>query len=113
MRKGRKTLVCGGRDFWDIARVYRTLCELQPSEIIEGGAGGADELARDWAMVFDVPCTTVRANWRLHGYRAGPIRNRKMLDEHKPEQVVAFPGGRGTANMVNIATAAGVDVIHA
>jgi UDP-N-acetylmuramoylalanine-D-glutamate ligase len=33
-----------------------------------------------------------------------------MLDEGKPDLVVAFPGGRGTANMVQQAHRAGVEV---
>jgi hypothetical protein len=31
-----------------------------------------------------------------------------MLDQGKPDLVVAFPGGRGTANLVKQARAAGV-----
>lgn len=36
---------------------------------------------------------------------------KKMLDEGKPDLVVAFPGGPGTAHMVRIARAAGVRVL--
>lgn len=35
-----------------------------------------------------------------------------MIDEGKPDLVVAFPGGRGTADMVNKALAAGIKVIR-
>jgi hypothetical protein len=45
--------------------------------------------------------------------KAGPIRKQQMLDEGKPDLVVAFPGGRGTAHMVRIARAAGIEVIEA
>ncbi|MEM9912925.1 MAG: hypothetical protein AAF922_19365 [Pseudomonadota bacterium] len=45
------------------------------------------------------------------GRAAGPIRNKEMLDEGCPDLVVAFPGGRGTANMVKQAQAAGVEVL--
>lgn len=41
---------------------------------------------------------------------AGPMRNRQMLDE-KPDLVVAFAGGSGTRNMIDIARRAGVKVI--
>lgn len=50
------------------------------------------------------------ADWHTHGRAAGPIRNRRMIEEGKPDLVVAFPGGRGTANMVNQARAAGIEV---
>jgi hypothetical protein len=35
-----------------------------------------------------------------------------MLDDGKPELVVAFPGGRGTADMMRRAREAGVEVIE-
>jgi hypothetical protein len=34
-----------------------------------------------------------------------------MLNEGKPDLVVAFPGGRGTADMVKRARAAGIELI--
>lgn len=42
----------------------------------------------------------------------GPIRNSKMLLDGKPTLVVAFAGRRGTADMVQKARAAGVEVIE-
>ncbi|HVM95122.1 MAG TPA: hypothetical protein VMT89_01980, partial [Candidatus Acidoferrales bacterium] len=50
------------------------------------------------------------ADWRRNGRAAGPIRNQQMLTEGKPDLVVAFPGGRGTRDMVNKAKAANVAV---
>ena len=41
---------------------------------------------------------------------AGHIRNQVMLDKGKPDVVVAFPGGRGTADMVRRAEGAGIEV---
>jgi hypothetical protein len=35
-----------------------------------------------------------------------------MLDEYKPEAVVAFPGGRGTEDMIRRAETAGVPVMR-
>jgi UDP-N-acetylmuramoylalanine-D-glutamate ligase len=35
-----------------------------------------------------------------------------MLNDHRPDMVVAFPGGRGTANMIALAKSAGVEVIE-
>ena len=45
-----------------------------------------------------------------NGYRAGPIRNQEMLDKGKPDLVIAFPGGKGTADMVGRALRTGVFV---
>ena len=36
-----------------------------------------------------------------------------MLTDHKPDLVVAFPGGSGTRHMVEIAQKTGVEVICA
>jgi hypothetical protein len=40
------------------------------------------------------------AEWERLGRKAGPIRNQRMLEEGKPDLVVAFPGGTGTAGMM-------------
>lgn len=52
------------------------------------------------------------ADWEDLGRKAGPIRNQRMLDDGRPELVVAFPGGPGTAHMCRIAREAGVEVIE-
>lgn len=52
------------------------------------------------------------AQWSLHGRSAGPRRNQRMLDEGRPDLVLAFPGARGTADLVRRAQAAGVLVAH-
>jgi hypothetical protein len=57
-----------------------------------------------------VPVQVFHADWGQFGSGAGPIRNSKMLAEGKPEMVLAFPGGRGTANIVEQARSAGVSV---
>jgi Lhr-like helicase len=35
-----------------------------------------------------------------------------MIDEGKPDLVIAFPGGRGTADMVGRARKAGIRVVE-
>jgi hypothetical protein len=52
------------------------------------------------------------ANWEKHGLAAGPIRNRQMLTEGKPDLVIAFheniEKSKGTKNMLELAKQAGV-----
>ncbi len=67
-------------------------------------------MAREWAEARRVPVQTFRPDWKRFRRAAGPIRNKQMITEGKPDLVVAFPGGRGTANMVELARAAGVPV---
>lgn len=109
-----RVLVCGGRDYSDRTTVYRELDALapQPTVIIHGGARGADSLAEDWAASRDVMSHVWLANWKAHGRAAGPIRNSYMLTDGKPDLIVAFPGGRGTADMIRQAKRAGVTVLE-
>ena len=58
-----------------------------------------------------VPFDVYMADWKRLGRKAGPIRNQRMLVEGKPDLVVAFPGGKGTAGMVTLARNASVEVI--
>lgn len=109
-----RVVVCGGRDFddWEVVKVVLgAIHTFEPiTELIEGGATGADLLARMWAeWEADVPVTTVRAEWRKYGKRAGIIRNAKMADM-RPDLVIAFPGGRGTQNMIMQARSRGIQV---
>lgn len=78
--------------------------------VIQGGANGADKAARDWAVKNGHVSLTFDAPWGHYGSSAGPIRNGWMLQYGKPDLVLAFPGGLGTANMVSQAEAAKVPV---
>jgi len=109
-----RVLVCGGREYGDRYSVYRTLDDMspKPTMIIHGGAHGADMLAHDWAVYRQIPRRVFMADWANQGRSAGPLRNARMLVEGKPHIVIAFPGGRGTADMVRKAKVAGVPVIE-
>ena len=111
-----KALVCGGRKFNDMRKASTELdrlrTELGFTNIIQGGATGADTIAMIWANSRGVPNVTYPALWKLHGKKAGPMRNTQMLEEGKPDVVIAFPGGKGTRDMVAKAEAAGVKVIQ-
>lgn len=99
-----KVLVSGGRKYSNINRLFEYLDELDEeiviSEIIQGGATGADSLAKRWADAKGIPTQTFMADWARYGNGAGNIRNQEMLDVAKPDLVVAFPGNEGTKDMV-------------
>jgi len=109
-----RVLICGGRDYHDMNDLAKVLNTLDAKEgvsfVIHGAAAGADSLAGRWAESRGKECEIYPADWSKHGRAAGPIRNKQMLNEGKPDLVVAFPGGRGTENMIKQATAAGVAV---
>lgn len=106
-------LVCGGRRYSNRDYVFDTLDEIAAdiTLLIHGGAPGADTLANEWAKSRNVQCECYPAVWDMHGKAAGPLRNQRMLDEGKPDLVIAFPGGVGTADMVQRAERAGVEVL--
>src|SRR3569833_724971 len=99
-----KVLVCGGRRYTDQTFAFAVLDRVHVKRpitlIIEGGATGADRFAREWAIARGVRYQTFEANWQRYGNRAGPVRNHTMLREGKPDFVVAFAGGSGTAHLV-------------
>lgn len=97
-------LVTGSRDWNDRKRIILRLME-EPigTTVIEGGAYGADEVARFAARALGFRVMTVQADWSK-GKSAGPIRNRRMLDM-KPDKVLAFckNHSRGTMDCVKAA----------
>ena len=116
-----KVLVCGGRYFQEVPLLWRHLDQLHAKSsitcVIEGGSDavageyyGADYWARMWAQARGVHSVTCWADWDQFGRWAGPKRNKEMLERYGPDLVLAFEGGKGTADMVKQAQAAGVAV---
>jgi hypothetical protein len=96
-----RVLICGGRKFQDADLFNRTMAVINNIDvIIQGGAVGADYMAKIYAFDNKIKMEEYPAMWKLYGIAAGPIRNQKMIDYGKPDMVIAFPGGTGTADMV-------------
>lgn len=107
-----KILICGSTSINDKEEVYRIIDHLfgdkENLTIIQGMAIGVDQIARQWAKerghtVEDYPIT--KEDWRLYGKAAGPVRNKKMYIESRPDVVLAIWNGKstGTKNMIGIA----------
>jgi hypothetical protein len=109
-------LVCGGRDYKSVHHVYRTLDEIHNSpigpitHIITGAARNADTLGLSWANTNEIPFTGIPAQWTKHGKAAVPARNQAILDLFDVDLVVAFPGGRGTNDMITRAKAHSIPI---
>lgn len=110
-RRPHRVLVCGSRGYLKEARVFYVLDaylgRIGPDMmIISGGATGADELARQWAVSRRVDHEIRYAKWDIEGRAAGPLRNRRMA-KRKPRLVLAFSedfdNSRGTADMIKVA----------
>lgn len=109
-------IVCGGRDYTDTIWIRRALWHLADLGLVTAirhGAckTGADYRADEAAQLARIPREPMPADWS-QGRKAGPLRNQAMIDRGGATLVVAFPGGRGTADMVRRAEAAGIPVWH-
>jgi hypothetical protein len=115
---GRVLVAGGGRDLlWSAEQIAAVLVARTSGqlvhELLHGGARGADRAIGRAARQLGWPVEVLPADWRRHGRAAGPIRNRELLElaisravaltsAAAPVSVlvVAFPGGAGTASLV-------------
>jgi hypothetical protein len=106
----------GGRGYKDRANVFAWLDELDlqfpVSHIIHGDYAGADKLCDEWGIVRGRQPVRCPALWTQHGKKAGPMRNQAMVDL-RPHLGIAFPGGNGTADMLERCAAAKIQVVRA
>ena len=100
-----RVLVSGDRDWDDPEAIRRELSKL-PSDtiIIHGAARGADSLADDVAKELGFERDPYPALWEKYYKAAGPIRNQQMIDEGKPDLILAFhpniQESKGTKDMI-------------
>lgn len=99
-----KIVIAGGRDFNN----YNLLCEKcddiinsNQTEIISGCAKGADTLGERYAKERGYDVKLFPADWKTHGRKAGPIRNKQMAEYG--DMLIAFWDGKssGTKNMID------------
>ncbi|MDM7938635.1 MAG: hypothetical protein QUV06_14445 [Cyanobium sp. CZS 48M] len=108
----------GGRDLaWPHQRVAAELLARSGGRLVHlllhGGARGADAGIARTAYQLGWSALVMPAEWRRHGRGTGPIRNRELLELAVAQAeahtspgvstsvlVVAFPGGPGTASLV-------------
>jgi predicted Rossmann-fold nucleotide-binding protein len=112
-----RVLVCGGRDWHDAELVESALNSLNAARgpfacLIHGGARGVDLMAERWAWKNGILVWDFLPEWHRAGTPDGPMRNQRMIADGAPDLVIAFAGGLGTADMVERAKAAGIEVIE-
>lgn len=125
MSEAITAIICGSRDGVPTGVGWGWLTRALDSfereharigHVFTGGAKGIDWSAECWAIDRERPHTVMPAAWKLHGKKAGPMRNAEMLaflvkcTEAATRAVLAFPGGAGTNHMVSIALEASVPV---
>ncbi len=111
-----RILCCGDRNWSDSSIIERVLSNYSSDTvIIHGNANGADRLSASIALSLNMRVQSYPANWNQYGRAAGPIRNQQMLDEGKPDLVIAFHSNieqsKGTKNMIKLAHHANIKVI--
>lgn len=95
-----KVLVCGGCDFTYSMSVFSALDQVHQlcriTEIVHGGAKGADALAARWAKKRNIPATVSEVDWI----------------KASPDAVVAFHGGDWTDMICDLARKHNVPLLY-
>lgn len=116
-------LVCGSRNadekmFTNLVETFLDfvlapyIAKQEPITIVNGDATGIDYIATKYAKKHNFQVALYPAQWNpnvprysLENRSQGPIRNKKMVDETKPDIIVSFPRHKssGTKNCVEYA----------
>jgi hypothetical protein len=98
-----KTIIAGGRDYYldDEDTDKLDNLKVKITQVISGGARGADSCGEIWAKNNNIPLKIYPADWNTHGKSAGYIRNKQMAEV--ADACILFPGGRGTEMMFKLA----------
>lgn len=123
--KAYKILVCGGRHFESYGLLKVVLGKLiekfhiniSTSEIVSGHCQGADMLGEKYAEEYGVSVKRFPADWGKYKRKAGPIRNKQMIDYisgFENKLVVAFTTADtvGTRNTINLAQKNHIPVVE-
>lgn len=105
----RRTGIVGSRHFPEPRLVASFVSGLASDAIVvSGGAPGVDTWAVEAAASRGLGTLVFEADWALHGRKAGPIRNKQIVDA--VDEIVAFWDGRsrGTLGTVALALEAGL-----
>lgn len=110
-----RILICGDREWEDTESIERLLSKFDESTVvIHGDSRGADRMAGSIAESRNMTVEKYPADWHI-GRIAGPIRNRRMIEEGKPDVVYYFHhdirNSLGTKDMIKQSKAAKIPVI--
>ncbi|UIW10576.1 DNA recombination-mediator protein A [Aeromonas phage BUCT695] len=100
-----KTIIAGSRDvteeeFWEAIDELPTEVYISITEIVSGGARGADKFGEQVAKNLSKPVKQFIPDWDGLGKKAGILRNIEMGD-YADQAVVIWDGeSRGSAQMI-------------
>ena len=113
MIQPRRVAVVGGRKFDDYSLMRFVLNTIPIKLVISGGAKGADTLAERYADEQGIEKLIFLAQWRKNGVydpTAGFKRNQQLIEEGKPDLVMAFQPGEGTKNTIKHAQRNNIEI---
>jgi len=111
-----KVIIAGGREFKDYNKLKKAIeqSKFDITEVVSGGARGADSLGEQWASENNIPIKRFPAEWnnlkqagaivktnqwkRKYNANAGFFRNEQMANY--ADGLIAVEGGNGTADMI-------------
>lgn len=104
----KRIIFCGDRTWSNIVLIRLVMGGLKANFgkfiVLEGGARGADILAKRVAEELGLKVKEFPANWTKNGRAAGPIRNAQMVNDGKASGVIAFhndiASSKGTKHML-------------
>lgn len=95
-----KLAVVGSRNFNEYDLLESHLNSLLPSQIIPGGAKGADSLAEQYAEKYSISIHVFKPDWKKYGRGAGIVRNKEIVDA--ADHVLAFWDGKSKGTKSSI-----------
>lgn len=98
-----RVAVVGSRNFQNYVLLKQILAEHEITEIVTGGAKGADSLGEKYANEHNLPILIFKPDWKRLGRGAGPARNKTIVES--ADLIVAFwdRASKGTQSSINIA----------
>lgn len=108
-----KIIIFGSRDITDYELLKRIMIESNAinkvTEIVSGGARGADRLGERWAEEHKIPIKRFIPDWKTLGRKAGILRNEDM-GRYADGGVGLWNGSPGTKHMINFLKSLGKHV---
>jgi len=104
-----KVIIAGSRDLDNVSHTLEskvtfveqvvTNSGMGVTKVLCGGAKGADQWGKAWAMSRHLPVEVYTANWQDYGKAAGMIRNNAMADDADGLILIWDGKSRGSAHM--------------
>lgn len=123
-----KVLITGSRNFHNYKALAAAISEIEvimslawqepvaATEILHGGAKGADELANIYAKKHGIKCTVIRPDYKKHPGKLAPLMRNTELVAAADCTVAAYGAGRdgkgGTADAARKTKRAGKHLLE-